>query len=71
MSHRTDGKYYQLEELVRANCQDCIGCYDCCTGMGDTIVLDPYDVWMMRRVTGKTAQELLGEEKIALTITDG
>jgi len=71
MSLKTDGKFYELEELVRANCQDCIGCCECCTGMGDTIVLDPYDVWMMRRATGQTTQELLGSGKISLTVVGG
>lgn len=71
MSLKTDGKFYELQELVRANCQDCVGCHDCCTGMGDTILLDPYDVWLLRKATGKTLQELLESGKIALTIRDG
>lgn len=71
MSLKTDGKFYEPEELVRANCQDCIGCCDCCKGMGDTIVLDPYDIWMMRRATGQTTQELLGSGMISLTMNGG
>lgn len=71
MSLKTDGRFYELEELVRANCQDCIGCCDCCKGMGDTIMLDPYDVWMMRRATGQTTQELLAQKKISLSVFDG
>ena len=71
MSLKTDGKFYELEELVRANCQDCVGCHDCCTGMGDTILLDPYDVWMLKEASGHTMQELLEEGKISLTIAEG
>lgn len=71
MSLKTDGKFYELHELVRANCHDCVGCHDCCTGMGDTIVLDPYDVWMLKRATGHSMQQLLEEGKIALAVIDG
>lgn len=71
MSLKTDGKFYELQELVRANCQDCVGCHDCCTGMGDTILLDPYDVWNLKKVTGLTMQELLESGKAALTVSGG
>ncbi len=71
MSLKTDGKLYELEELVRANCQDCVGCHDCCVGMGDTIILDPYDVWMLKKATGQTMQELLAREQITLGVVDG
>lgn len=71
MSLKTDGKFYELEELVRANCQDCVGCHDCCTGMGDTIILDPYDVWMLKKATGQTMEELLAREQITLGVMDG
>ncbi len=71
MSLKTDGKFYELEELVRANCQDCVGCHDCCTGMGDTILLDPYDVWILKSLPGYTIQKLLEEGKIALTMVGG
>ncbi len=71
MSHKTDGKFYELEELVRTNCGDCVGCHDCCTGMGDTILLDPYDVWMLKKATGQTMQEMIAGERIALGVVDG
>ena len=71
MSLKTDGKFYELEELVRANCLDCVGCHDCCTGMGDTIVLDPFDIHMMKIATGQTMQQLLESERISLGVTAG
>lgn len=71
MSLKTDGNYYELEELVRANCSDCVGCHECCTGMGDTIVLDPYDIWQLKRATGCSMQELLVQAKVALGVVDG
>ena len=71
MSLKTDGKFYELEEMVRAGCMDCVGCHDCCTGMGDTIVLDPFDVWNLKQVTGQTMQQLLESGKISLGVQDG
>lgn len=71
MSLKTDGKYYELEEMVRANCRDCVGCHDCCVGMGDTIILDPYDVWMLKRTKGMSLQEFIDAGILSLTVTGG
>ena len=40
----SDGRLYELNDMVKADCQDCAGCHDCCEGMGDSVVLDPMDV---------------------------
>lgn len=32
----TDGKRYQLADMVKADCDDCKGCSACCHGMGGT-----------------------------------
>ena len=40
----SDGKFYQLGDMVKADCQGCAGCSECCRGMGTSIVLDPLDV---------------------------
>ncbi|MBD8992317.1 MAG: YkgJ family cysteine cluster protein, partial [Blautia sp.] len=37
----SDGRLYELNDMVKADCQDCAGCHDCCEGMGDSVVLDP------------------------------
>nr|MBQ8252906.1 YkgJ family cysteine cluster protein [Lachnospiraceae bacterium] len=68
---KTDGRFYEPEEMVRANCQDCIGCCDCCTGMGDTIVLDPYDVRMLKNNCGKTMEQLLQQGLLSLGMAGG
>jgi hypothetical protein len=34
----SDGRLYELNDMVKADCQDCKGCFDCCTGMGDSVV---------------------------------
>ena len=37
----SDGKFYQLGDMVKADCQGCAGCSECCRGMGTSIVLGP------------------------------
>lgn len=61
---------YGLNDMVRADCHDCEGCSDCCRGMGDTILLDPYDSWILTKKMGKTFDELLQKE-IELGMTGG
>ena len=43
----SDGRLYELNDMVKADCQDCAGCHDCCEGMGDSVVLDPMDVYRL------------------------
>lgn len=45
----SDGKLYSLNDMVRADCQDCKGCSACCRGMGNSIVLDPLDVCRLKK----------------------
>lgn len=61
---------YDLNDMVRADCHDCAGCADCCKGMGDTIVLDPYDCYRLTQHLGKSFDTLLLNE-IELTPKDG
>ncbi len=55
----SDGRLYELNDMVKAECQDCAGCHDCCEGMGDSVVLDPMDVYRLCTNLGKTPQELV------------
>ena len=55
----SDGRLYELNDMVKADCQDCAGCHDCCEGMGDSVVLDPMDVYRLCTNLGKTPQELV------------
>ena len=56
--------------MVKADCQDCKGCFDCCTGMGDSVVLDPLDVWRLSQGLHLSVDQLLAG-KIELGVTDG
>ena len=56
--------------MVKADCQDCKGCSDCCQGMGDTVILDPLDVHRLCAGLKKLPEELLGSV-LELGVTDG
>lgn len=60
-----DTRLYDLNDMVRAGCNDCKGCSDCCCGMGQSILLDPYDIWQMETHLGETFAGLM-REKIEL-----
>lgn len=70
MKEVSDGKFYGLRDMVKAGCEDCRGCSDCCRGMGNSIVLDPYDIY--RLTTGLSMSfEALLESYIELNVADG
>lgn len=66
----SDGNLYEANDMVKADCQDCKGCSDCCQGMGDTVILDPLDVHRLCAELKKSPEELLGSV-VELGITDG
>ena len=67
----SDGKLYELNDMVRADCAECKGCSKCCeSDMGSSITLDPYDVRMLCKGTGKSFSEMV-EHEISLSMLDG
>ncbi len=71
MEEISDGKRYTLNDMVKAGCGECKGCFECCKGMGNSVVLDPLDVHRIRIGLGKSFDQLLEEEKIELQVVDG
>ncbi len=63
-------EWYGAEELVRVGCHDCAGCSSCCSGMGESIRLDPYDLYMLTSNLFVSFEELL-ESRIQLGMADG
>lgn len=49
MDQVSDGKRYGLNDMVKAGCNDCQGCWACCQGMGTSIVLDPLDMFRLEQ----------------------
>lgn len=65
-----DGRFYAPDDLVPVGCEDCAGCSDCCETTGDSIILDPFDMYMLSRGTGKTFADML-EREIEIRLVDG
>lgn len=66
----SDGKLYTAGDLAKVGCQDCEECCDCCCQMGDTIILDPLDVWQLMQGRDKSFEQLL-DESLDLHVQDG
>lgn len=66
----SDGKLYGSNDLVKADCGDCAGCHACCGGMGQSIVLDPLDVFRLVQGLGVSFEALLAE-RLELNVVDG
>lgn len=70
MKEISDGKLYGLSDMVKADCGGCEGCSACCTGMGQSILLDPLDIYHLTTNLNVTFEELLGAS-VELNMYDG
>lgn len=66
----SDGKLYTAGDMVKIGCNDCAGCSECCRMVGDTIILDPYDLYQLRLALHIGFEELM-DGKIELRMVDG
>lgn len=66
----SDGKLYDIDDLVEASCNGCKGGASCCHGMGNSIILDPYDIYRLLKHLKITFHELM-IDKIELNLVDG
>lgn len=66
----SDGKLYESNDMAKTGCNGCIGCCDCCRGMGNSIILDPYDIWCLTSHLSKSFEELLADF-LELNVADG
>lgn len=66
----SDGKLYGLNDMVKVGCHDCAGCSLCCRDMGESILLDPYDVFRLTKNLNRTFEQLLAGP-IELHVEDG
>ena len=65
----SDGKRYGLKDMARLACGDCRDCHFCCEDMGESVVLDPLDVFLLEKNLGLTFTELM-QEKLELHVAD-
>ena len=66
----SDGKLYSNNDMAKVACHDCTGCSSCCQDMGESIWLDPYDIYQLTTKLGKSMEELLAKE-VELHVEDG
>jgi len=66
----TEDKLFKASDLVRIGCDGCSGQATCCRDTDDTIILDPYDVYELEKVTKLDFAGLYGKY-IALRVVDG
>lgn len=66
----SDGKLYEVNDMVKAGCDDCRGCSSCCRGMGESILLDPMDIYRLTTNLECTFEQLL-ETCVELHVVDG
>ena len=66
----SDGKLYTANDMVKTDCHDCIGCSDCCRGMGSSILLDPMDIWRLTLNLQTDFNSLL-DKYVELGMVDG
>ena len=59
-----------IHDMARIGCNDCKGCFSCCQGMGDTVVLTPYDVHVLS-MRLKMPVDALFQKWLALSVVDG
>lgn len=63
MDFSLDGKRYRAEDAAPIGCNDCSGCSSCCHEMGDTVIQDPYDLWLFA-----SNMRLAGGERVTFEI---
>ena len=70
MEEISDGKLYTANDLVKADCNNCRGCSACCQKMGQSIVLDPLDIYRLTFGLRQKFEELLAD-KLELNVVEG
>lgn len=58
----SDGKLYEVDDIVKADTCGCDGCSDCCRDVGDLVVLTPFDVYEITSYLGVKFDNLLGDK---------
>ena len=66
----SDGRLYSSGDMVKVDCHDCEGCSACCQGMGDSILLDPMDLWRLQLGKKENLIHCL-QTNLELNVVDG
>lgn len=57
----SDGKIYDIEDLVEADAGGCNGCSACCHGVGELVVLTPFDAYELVSYLNQPLDKLIGD----------
>ena len=71
LSEISDGRLYGSNDMVKADCHGCKDCSDCCRGMGNSVILDPYDIYRLEAGLGKGLESLMEADMVELNVVDG
>lgn len=66
----SDGRLYTSNDMVKVGCNDCAGCSECCRMVGDTILLDPYDIYQLEQALEIGFEGLMAGH-LELRVVDG
>lgn len=58
----SDGKLYDIRDMVKADAGGCDGCSACCHGVGELVALTPFDLYEIQRGTQLSFEALLGDK---------
>lgn len=61
---------YSSNEMAKLGCNECSGCSACCRGMGQSILLDPYDIYQIQEAEGLGFSQLM-QGRVELHVEDG
>lgn len=61
---------YSSNDMAKLGCNECDGCSACCRGMGQSILLDPYDIYRIQGATGLGFAQLM-QKQAGLHVEDG
>jgi hypothetical protein len=66
----SDGRTYDLNDMVKCDTNGCKGCHKCCEEVGSSIVLSSYDVSNIKVATGMNFQTMINDGYIELNMVD-
>lgn len=58
----SDGRLYDIEDVVKADTCGCDGCSDCCKDVGDLVVLTPFDIYEITNYLNMDFDKLIGDK---------
>ncbi|WP_054742855.1 YkgJ family cysteine cluster protein [Cellulosilyticum ruminicola] len=58
----SDGKLYDIEDMVNADTKGCNGCSACCHNVGDLVALTPFDAYEIKSYLDISFDELIGNK---------